>query len=245
MKRKTLSLTLCLLTCLALIGVGFAAWLITYNSSAEATGNITVETVNTRTYEINVTNVANEIRFTAPQTQNTTYKWLTSSLTDSGFEQLTAVFTVVVNIINNEATDAEATQTKVQVNYPGKQTPDNALPTITNTFAIVDTAETAWAKAVEKEVVANLTVADVTWEENHSGNEYTYTVKVNGHWGTHFGGNNPYNFYNSKESASAFVSGSTGPTWGQDAAEYLGYVAALEEVTFKLTITVAAPTTNA
>lgn len=242
MKRKTLSLTLCLLTCLALIGVGFAAWLITYNSSVEKTGNITVETVSTRKYQIVVTDVANEIRFTAPQTQNATYKWLTSSLTDSGFEQLTAVFTVVVNIINNEATDAEATQTKVQVNYPGKQTPDNALPTITNTFAIVDPTSSAWTTAVSEEAVANLSASDVVWTENPSGNEYTYTVKVNGKWGKHFNYLNPYNFYNSKASASAFVEGNTGTTWGQDAATYLGYVAALKDVKFKLTITVDAPT---
>ncbi|MGM9900320.1 MAG: hypothetical protein ACI32E_07075 [Bacilli bacterium] len=239
MKRKTLSLTLCLLTCLALIGVGFAAWLITYNSSAEKTGNITVETVSTRTYQVVVTDVANEIRFTAPQAQSAPYKWLTSSLTDSGFEQLTAVFTVVVNITGN------GEQEKVQVNYPGKGSTDNALPTITNELAIVDTVSTAWATALSNKVVADLTVADVEWTENVNDGKYTYTVEVTGKWGDHFENKNPYDFYNSKASASAFVSGSTGPTWGEDAAEYLGYVAALEEVTFKLTITVAAPTTSA
>lgn len=238
MKRKTLSLTLCLLTCLALIGVGFAAWLITYNSSAEATGNITVETVSTRTYQVVVTNVenANNIRFTAPQTQNASYKWLTSSASTGQYEQLTAEFTVFVNITDNGA------KNKVQVNYPGKRSTDNTLPTITNTFAIVDTESNAWANAVLEEVVADLTASDVVWTENHSGEEYTYTVQITGKWGKHFNYLNPYNFYNSKESASAFVSGNSGTKWGEDAATYLGYVADLDGVTFKLTIAVAAPT---
>jgi len=35
MKRKTLTLTLVLLSCLALIGVGFASWIISANTTKE------------------------------------------------------------------------------------------------------------------------------------------------------------------------------------------------------------------
>lgn len=244
MKRKTLSLTLCLLTCLALIGVGFAAWLITYDSSVEKTGNITVETVNTRTYQIVVEAVTSEIRFTAPSTMSAPNQWLTSDA-DKGSEQLEAVFTVYVNITDNGAKE------KVQVNYPRQSGENNSsLPTITDTFAIIDTVESngAWATAVSNNVVAQLTVDNVTWAENKTGSEvsgfqYTYTVKVKGAWGSHFDGNNPYTFYNSKPSANTKVSAAEDAlTWGQDAKKYLDYVAAIEPVTFKLTVTVAAPT---
>lgn len=45
MKRKTLTLTLVLLSCLALIGVGFASWIISANTTEELEGNISVDMV--------------------------------------------------------------------------------------------------------------------------------------------------------------------------------------------------------
>lgn len=40
MKRKTLTLTLSILACLALIGVGFASWIISAGKTETVTGNI-------------------------------------------------------------------------------------------------------------------------------------------------------------------------------------------------------------
>ena len=40
MKRKTLTLTLSILACLALIGVGFASWIISADTSATAQGSL-------------------------------------------------------------------------------------------------------------------------------------------------------------------------------------------------------------
>ena len=45
MKRKTLTLTLSILACLALIGVGFASWIISANTSTKAEGSFIVDTV--------------------------------------------------------------------------------------------------------------------------------------------------------------------------------------------------------
>ena len=45
MKRKTLTLTLSILACLALIGVGFASWIISADTSTNATGSFIVDTV--------------------------------------------------------------------------------------------------------------------------------------------------------------------------------------------------------
>ena len=45
MKRKTLTMVLCLLTCLSLVGVGFASWVISSGDTEKLTGNIQVDTV--------------------------------------------------------------------------------------------------------------------------------------------------------------------------------------------------------
>lgn len=45
MKRKTLTLTLSILACLALIGVGFASWIISADTSTNAKGSFIVDTV--------------------------------------------------------------------------------------------------------------------------------------------------------------------------------------------------------
>ena len=47
-------------------------------------------------------------------------------------------------------------------------------------------------------------------------------------WGEHFGGNNPLAFYNDGTK--------TAETHGEDAKEYLGYVEALKDCTFTVTI---------
>ena len=52
MKRKTLTLTLSILACLALIGVGFASWIIFANAVDKAEGNIIVDTVADKTYVV-------------------------------------------------------------------------------------------------------------------------------------------------------------------------------------------------
>ena len=55
MKRKTLTLTLSILACLALIGVGFASWVISAGKTETVTGNIVVDDVSDKrislTYE--------------------------------------------------------------------------------------------------------------------------------------------------------------------------------------------------
>lgn len=52
MKRKTITLTICLLTCLALIGVGFSAWVITNTSEEQIEGSIEVDVVKDETLSV-------------------------------------------------------------------------------------------------------------------------------------------------------------------------------------------------
>ena len=57
MKRKTLTLVLCLLTVMSLVGVGFASWVINANASEDVSGNIVVDTVSDERYNISVVNL--------------------------------------------------------------------------------------------------------------------------------------------------------------------------------------------
>ena len=54
MKRKTLTLVLCLLTVMSLVGVGFASWVIDADASAPVEGNIIVDTVADKRLELAV-----------------------------------------------------------------------------------------------------------------------------------------------------------------------------------------------
>lgn len=96
MKRKTLTLTLCLLSCLALIGVGFAAWIITSDTEQEIEGNISVDTVtdNRLSVETSWKDDKNAIVF-GWKTGEYTYSWLKN--TDPTYAENLTV-TLVVNV---------------------------------------------------------------------------------------------------------------------------------------------------
>ncbi len=232
MKRKTLSLTLCLLTCLALIGVGFAAWIITATDTQTRTGNIEVDTVTDNRYSLDVTPAegsAQSIIFGAPATMNdTNATWLTNSGGADKTESLEATFTVKVL----KGNDAKG----IAVNYNGGD-PVAEAPTMTvgvSVFNADDSANTAWATAIAQHVVSDFTVeiTSATTDENGT----VYTVKVIGHWGSAFNNAdgtpiNPYNYYNDGTKTAA--------THGEEAVTNLGYVAALANAKYKLTLTVA------
>lgn len=79
MKRKTLTLVLCLLTVMSLVGVGFASWVISADASQTVTGDIIVDTVTDERYDLEIGTVtATDIIFAAPESkENYTNAWLT------------------------------------------------------------------------------------------------------------------------------------------------------------------------
>lgn len=97
MKRKTLTLTLSILACLALIGVGFASWIISANTSTTAQGSFIVDTVADKTYVVSGEWLENKssIIFGAPATMNAQNPWLTNN-SEGKTENLTVTYQLTV-----------------------------------------------------------------------------------------------------------------------------------------------------
>lgn len=222
MKRKTLTLTLSILACLALIGVGFASWIISADAIKEAEGNIIVDTVADKTYVVSGEWLENKssIIFGAPATMNNTEStWLTNNSTDKK-ENLTVTYQLKVTYADN--TPATGIKNKIT--------------------ALVGAPESAsYTAAVDGGLI--IAPKNATVEETAEGSGI-YNITVTYKWGKHFAdsadateGVNPYTYYNAK-TATDKLSG-TETTYMQDAKTSLETLSKIEaSVKFTLNITV-------
>lgn len=211
MKRKTLTLTLSILACLALIGVGFASWIISAGATKNAEGSFIVDTVtdnrlvveNGRWITINGTEVTSDensakVSFGAPAEMNKTDAWLTN-VGGNIVEKLTVVYELTVKtkggeFASNLANDAiTGTVSCANETYDPKYV---ALPTLTVT---------------------------------NKGNGIYY-LQLDFNWGTDFGGKNPYDYYNAKTYTDELA---------QEAFDKLTAIEALNNITFIFDIQVA------
>ena len=177
MKRKTLTLTLSILACLALIGVGFASWIISADTSHNDEGSFIVDTVTDnrlvadgRWITINGEEVTSDddsakVSFGAPKSMAKENAWLTNN-GDGTTEKLTVVYELTVKTKGNSTgvtglTSAEIISTiSCDATYEGYI----ELPT-----------------AVVSEVGAGV-----------------YRLTLTFTWGSKFGKVNPYEYYNGK-----------------------------------------------
>lgn len=217
MKRKTLTLTLSILACLALIGVGFASWIISAEVSATpAEGSFIVDTVTDRSYKVEGAWLSNQsnITFGAPTTMNNVENaWLTNNSEDKK-ENLTVTYQLTVKYGDN--TPATGIKDKI----------------ITTVSAPADTNYTA---AVDGGLIIAPTNATVVEAPEGNGK---YNITVTYQWGEHFGNVNPYTYYNAK-TATDKLSG-TETTYMQDAKTSLETLSKIEaSVVFTLNINVA------
>lgn len=240
MKRKTLTLCLSLLTCLSLIGVGFAAWVISSTNSVEETGNISVETVNDERFTVALaegatisdiyygwdSTLANKV-----QAENV---WLDNNDKTTVRSNLTVKFNITVTAgtplsANDETSWADAI-------------------TLTPTLDVV-TAEgsTAYKDAYEAGAITEKPSISVIFVEATTS-VATYEVTISAAWGSKFNGTNPYVFYNDGTKTVSKLCGEAvndiaadKATWGDHAAYYLGLIEAIADTAdYKVTIAVAA-----
>ena len=178
MKRKTLTLTLCLLACFAVISVGFAAWIITNDAREEVTGNIQVDTVTDSRLSIEIDSEAGStITFGKPEGY-ADGGWLIND--DETTEVLTATIVFKVKKGNDYvAFDAQGTE-KIAVSA---------------TFASNITTEEN--KGVENKTLITLPQEALTVVKGEAEN--TYKIVLEFGYGETFGKVNPYNFYKDKE----------------------------------------------
>lgn len=184
MKRKTLTLTLSILACLALIGVGFASWIISANTSTTAKGSFIVDTVTDNRLEaigkwITITKDSGgnevvtsddnsaKVSFGAPATMDKTGAWLTNDKSGTT-EKLTVVYELTVKTKGGE--------------FVSNLSGDEIKGTVSCDNATYDPKYVA------------LPILTVT----NKGNGIYY-LQLDFNWGTDFGGKNPYVYYNEKE----------------------------------------------
>lgn len=214
MKRKTLTLTLSILACLALIGVGFASWIISADTSTTAQGSFIVDTVTDNRLEatgrwITITKDSGEnevvttddnsakVSFGAPATMDKPDAWLTNDKKGTT-EKLTVVYELTVKTKGGEFVS----------NLSGDE--------ITGTVSCND--ETYDPKYV---ALPTLTVTN-------KGNGIYY-LQLDFDWGTDFGGKNPYVYYNEKDYSDALAG---------EAFNKLDAIKALNNITFTFNISV-------
>lgn len=214
MKRKTLTLTLSILACLALIGVGFASWIISANTSTKAEGSFIVDTVADKTYVVSGEWLENKssIIFGAPDTMNAENPWLTNN-SEGKTENLTVTYQLTVTYGDGKKATGIANKITALVTAP-----ENAN----------------YTAAVNGKLIIAPTNATVVEAPEGNGK---YNITVTYQWGEHFGNVNPYTYYNAT-TATDKLSG-TETTYMQDAKTSLDTLSKIEEtVKFTLNITV-------
>lgn len=209
MKRRTLTLMICLLSVLSLVSVGFASWIITANDTEDVTGNIQIETVtDNRVFIVESTTDAgikasNNIVFGAPETMSDGDAWFTAEA-GTQKEALSATITFKVVDANDDVVDADKVTVNASIELDGGKSFDDLV-----TDGYIEAAPT---------------VTPVR------GSDGVYTITVTLNWGTKWGKENPYNYYNDLDVE----------TYGDQAYSDITAFAALNTLQYKVTITATA-----
>lgn len=222
MNKKPTILAVAALGSLALIGTGFAGWVIAANAKTSAEGTITAYTVTDNRLEIAKEawdGGKGDIKFAQPATPSSySNPWFTFNGNDT--EKLTATYNVTVT---------------------SKNTEDSGKVKATATVTISEgDGKTAWTQAVGANYVVEPTV-DIKLGDKKAAEGgdtivpagMSYSFVVNFGWGNHFKmgdtNRNPYDFYNSSTIADK----------GDDAATAMGVIAKIRTTKFTLNITFA------
>lgn len=211
--KKKFSLTLIsILSVVVLVGVGFAAWIITTpNVEKKQTGTITASGVTDARYELTATITNGSIVFGKPSTMNVNNAWFKPD-ENVGAENLTATLTLTLTDPNGNAWDDET----VFKSY----LPDTFTFTMNATKPGSGEETTVGANddfnhAVSKNHVKNPTISygavsdtvtlgtaiNIAKDAFNKGadNKYTLTITITFAWGTAFTDathTNPYDYFN-------------------------------------------------
>ena len=221
MKRKTLTMILCLLTCLSLVGVGFAAWVITAPAHADPiSGNIEVDTVTDKRLTVKVDyEVADK---TSIVFGNKTYT-VTESLKNYGWLQVTAdskkenlevsfIITVTANDTNWKLTHGELNL--------------SVESTVVKNEGLTHALDESYVTVTE----GTLTPTNID-DTDTNDNVVKYKVTYSCNWGDALNGKNPYEYFNSQEYSK---------TLGDSAYTILSAIKAIKGSTYNLTVSVTA-----
>lgn len=167
MKRKGLAGILSLLISVAVVGVGFASWVITAGETETVEGNVTVESITDNRVTLQILESDKSVLFSGKSTNPGTYSnpWLTTTSTED--------LTITINYQVGFKDTTKSNYGDITVSAEGVYTEIQSA--ITKNYIAVD----------------SLTV-------NNPASDGTGSIVLKFKWGTAFGGQNPFDYYNSK-----------------------------------------------
>lgn len=195
MKRKSLTLMICLLAAFALASIGFASWIITNpDASTEEEGTITVDDVESEVFEIGAEwSTDNKIKFGVPSGYSAkTTDWLTN---DSGnVDFLEAILVVKITAEDSENLESALTKAPITVTLSGKKS-DEDISTDNLNSLFTNANLPAPVLQVKDLATGEFVAFDGTIDYADLNAESKCEIKVVFSWGTN---GNPYTYYNAK-----------------------------------------------
>lgn len=229
MKRKSITLTICILAVLALASIGFASWIISNpEESGYADGSIFVDNVTSQVYDVDATLSVTEIQYGVPKGYlPKTTDWLTNN--SGKYDSLETILTVTIT--PEEGADLNATLSSVAL---GVTLTGVKGGTEYNTEELNDLfidaglpAPVMTIKSGEKWVEfsdGTINYSDLVVDA--SAGTGKCEIKITFSWGAN---GNPYTYYNG-----------TGHSYAQDREEaedfLVGVYEALYQLSYKVTI---------
>ena len=220
MNKKPTILAVAALGSLALIGTGFAGWVITQEASAAQSGNIQAMAVTDGRVDMAISAFSpTTIKFGKPafteQSSSIAGSWFNFESAD---EEDVLSTSATITIKYNTATVTNRFPALTFAGF-GVYTEDNSVKT-----SIGETG--AWSTARTKNVVAKPTYELSAFARDETEkNKLTCTLTVTFAYGSHFGDQNPYFFYNGQSYSSSIA---------QDALDYGKYLGDINGAKFVL-----------
>ena len=227
MKRKSLTLLVCLLACLALGSVGFAAWVITADNSDTATGQVRVDVVKDARLQVEAEIDGTIVFGSRAKTSSIAYDWMkyeqTLEGTEGAYFALDENLTVTLKLTIGSFSNLKAEGTALTVTFSDAEDQAFFESAIAKEY-VAALPVVSYTKA-QLEGLANAAADDASkLEDDVLYLEIDYTFA----WGNAFGGTNPIDFYNSQAYDKTLADGAI--TTLQDLSSIL------ENVTYLVTI---------
>lgn len=249
MKKKIVYATMIMST-IALLSTGFAAWVIAGNDDEVRSGSIAVDTVSNASRfieDFSWTGLSGEqepvVVYSIPKIPDeslitdSTKKWLSNDNPGVGFENLEVSATFTVSNVGGDSYAEVFDTIKLELGNVGEGKEATNYETAINDGYItgvptVNSSDYEEYNTVEGHPEAEYGIKVVKGETTGDKTKYTLTIKFG--WGSKFDYQNPYYFYNNQELTTALAS--------EAETNLTNMEAYLDDVTFTLTVVTKAPT---
>lgn len=239
MNKKSTILAVAALGSLALIGTGFAGWVIVANATNTASGNITAYEVTDN--RLNATGKwagdpatadSGSIVFGKPQNaSDTASTWFKSN--NVGEAKLSDTYTLSIESKNKEDVAKVKVSAKLEIKENDNTNPYQhavdhdwiTAPTLILTNPVTDPVTDLFKSSTNS--------VELTLAAGKVSAEFAFTFA----WGSHFGGENPFTYYNEGHKAEDTID-AAGKTYGNDAADVMGALGKINETKFSITFTI-------